>query len=796
MKRSVFFVLSLLAAGVTDAAWAGEDESVTLAYVANAANNHVQILNVDTGETVKKLYTGAAPWRLMLTPDGKRLVVQHWYAETTAVVYLDYNRVQTVLPVRGPGVFTPDGERLLTYSWPNTTLTSYDAKKFELLKTDVTDDKLVYDMVFWGKDALVKGRYDPMTQSLRTTYNQVVIAKLDDPKGAASNLRTGLSPAKLVVDPSGEFLLTANFDDRQVSILNKLGDGRQITLAQGPRDIVFSRDGRRMVVICWGAGSRESDIFTLNTDFKARPWPTVTAEKTRHFKGGFTAAAIGADGRLYVLDRPGGRLVVLDAETLEDIKSIPVGDEPMSFVLRRVPKSGVPNLMKKSRSERMVENAIEKIRAATGAPFTDVSFTETITIQEPEDADAKSEQAKKAGQGNDAGKAGAKASSKTVTSTVKTMLRLPDSVRQEFVDGAVRLAQGGRAVAITKEGRYLDTPRQELLYVVFALGGLSTEEAMRQLAGDVPGSPFLRNGIALDLVDQTIEDGHEYLAIGTLEKGLPVSQLWISGETGLPVDLVEQFPVMRSKSPHEKAEGFQGLTETKLHYHDVNGQPFPVELSRYIDGQKRSDVKIADIKFDQNLPPGRFDLAQLGGVLKPVSKRPAPAPGEQSGPGLAVASLGTAHIDTPLDEHPEYNTHPPASGHHTRYTADYGVHKIPIPPEVQVGNLINGAVLLQYNCPQGCADLVKQLEAMADKYGNVIVAPYPLMESKIALTAWQRIETLKDYDEKRVSAFIEAYAGKRHPHNKEDLPEDPGPGDMMMPSGHPPMQAPPMMPQK
>jgi YVTN family beta-propeller protein len=64
---------------------------VTLAYIANAGNNHVQILDVETGQTVNKLYTGAAPWRLIESPDEKRLLVQHWYSETTAVVNLATN---------------------------------------------------------------------------------------------------------------------------------------------------------------------------------------------------------------------------------------------------------------------------------------------------------------------------------------------------------------------------------------------------------------------------------------------------------------------------------------------------------------------------------------------------------------------------------------------------------------------------------------------------------------------------------------------------------------------------------
>ena len=81
-------------------------------------------------------------------------------------------------------------------------------------------------------------------------------------------------------------------------------------------------------------------------------------------------------------------------------------------------------------------------------------------------------------------------------------------------------------------------------------------------------------------------------------------------------------------------------------------------------------------------------------------------------------------------------------------------------------------------------ELVKQLEGIALQYEEVIVAPYPLMQSKIALTAWQRIDTLKEFDEERIKAFIETYLGKRHAHSPEDLPATDS-DDMAMPPGHP-----------
>ena len=759
-----------------------------IAYVANAGNNNVQLLDVQSGETLNKLYTGAAPWRLVVSPDGKRLIVQHWYSETSAVVNLANNTIEKILPVRGPSVFDPKGKQLWSQSWPATQLVSFDAKTFGQAKAYGGEDKLVYDMVFWQGN-LAKGQYNPMNVFKRQVFDSVLIAPADNPKSLSAATRSGASPAKLVVDPTGTFLLTANHDDDSISMLNELGDGRRITLAPGPRDIVFNKNGKQMIVIAWARNAQDSDIFTLDVNFKTRPWPDIKANHAKHMRGGFVDAQMGPDGLLYVLDRPGKRLLAFNPDTLEQVKSLAVGDEPWAFVLRKVSSRERKQLAQKTKARQQLEGIIAKVKAQT-AVFRDVSFTETLT-QVVHEEEADTTQSGDKDKNKDKGKKEAKA--KPVTSTVKTSMQLPDSVRQEIADGTVRLALGGEVITVNKEGRYRDTPRQELLHVLYLAGGMPVDDVIRQLAGDVPGSPFLRNGIATDIVSIVKEGGHKFYAIGADRRAEFVSQLWVDEQTGLPVSLVEQYPIIRAKNPHSEVGGFRGFTETKLHYHETAGRMFPIELTRYLDGAKLGTVALSDIKFDQTPTPRKFDLTQLGGVLKPVVKTPKSVKDAAGGPGTAVESLGTAHVDSPFDEHPEYNTNPPTSGHHTHYAADIGVHKQPIPPEVQVGNLINGAVLLQYNCPQACPDMVRQLEAVAEKYDDVIVAPYPLMESKIALTAWQRIEILKDFDEKRITDFTQAYAGKRHVHNKEDMPEDDAGGDMMMPPNHPPTQGAPQM---
>jgi hypothetical protein len=130
-------------------------------------------------------------------------------------------------------------------------------------------------------------------------------------------------------------------------------------------------------------------------------------------------------------------------------------------------------------------------------------------------------------------------------------------------------------------------------------------------------------------------------------------------------------------------------------------------------------------------------------------------------PGTRFPDQGHRHLASPADPHPPYNSDPPTSGPHLPYLAPWGIHTRPITPQLQVHNLEDGGVLVQYNCD--CPDLAERLATIVRRYDRfVILAPYPGMKSRIALTAWTRLETLEEFDEARIVRFIEAYRGIDH----------------------------------
>jgi hypothetical protein len=128
-----------------------------------------------------------------------------------------------------------------------------------------------------------------------------------------------------------------------------------------------------------------------------------------------------------------------------------------------------------------------------------------------------------------------------------------------------------------------------------------------------------------------------------------------------------------------------------------------------------------------------------------------------------------------------YDSNPPTSGPHKELFSDQFVNPTPLPVYIQVHLLEHANVLLQYDCT--CPDVAASLASIAYEYDSklmapnelqatpaevqqgeeqgqaVIVAPYPKMKSRIALTAWTRLGTLDTVDKQKIEAFISLYLG-------------------------------------
>lgn len=154
-------------------------------------------------------------------------------------------------------------------------------------------------------------------------------------------------------------------------------------------------------------------------------------------------------------------------------------------------------------------------------------------------------------------------------------------------------------------------------------------------------------------------------------------------------------------------------------------------------------------------------------------------PTQPVGQEKILATQGNTHIVDDSRSPLAYNSTPPTSGPHYSGIAPWGSYAQPFPYERVLHNLEDAGVAIYYQCADGCSDLVAQLDAVVQSYlsqgKRVVLVPndptwsnggptpwHQDMGSRIALTAWQRIDKFDDFDAERIRQFIDAYEGIDH----------------------------------
>jgi len=108
--------------------------------------------------------------------------------------------------------------------------------------------------------------------------------------------------------------------------------------------------------------------------------------------------------------------------------------------------------------------------------------------------------------------------------------------------------------------------------------------------------------------------------------------------------------------------------------------------------------------------------------------------------------LPATHV--PIGTDITWSSNPPSSGPHYPIWAAYQAYASPVPRGYYVHDLEHGAVVLLYNCPSGCPDVVAALQAVSDAIPDdplcagegvrvrTVITPDPLLDVPVAAAAW------------------------------------------------------------
>jgi hypothetical protein len=109
-----------------------------------------------------------------------------------------------------------------------------------------------------------------------------------------------------------------------------------------------------------------------------------------------------------------------------------------------------------------------------------------------------------------------------------------------------------------------------------------------------------------------------------------------------------------------------------------------------------------------------------------------------------------------------YASKPPSSGNHYGVWPVFRVYSAPVPWGFLMHGLEHGAVVIVYNCPDGCANDVATAEALwkatSVKPGcglpPLIVAPDPTLDVRFAAAAWGHTLRAPCFDVEAFASFI------------------------------------------
>jgi uncharacterized protein DUF3105 len=119
-----------------------------------------------------------------------------------------------------------------------------------------------------------------------------------------------------------------------------------------------------------------------------------------------------------------------------------------------------------------------------------------------------------------------------------------------------------------------------------------------------------------------------------------------------------------------------------------------------------------------------------------------------------------------------YDTNPPSGGDHYALWPAFQTYDFPLPAGSLVHALEHGAIVFWYNCPDGCADEVAEVESFiaaeptdplcagTPAARRAVLVPYPDLGSRWAASSWGYALTADCFDPAAFGAFYTEHYGR------------------------------------
>jgi len=315
--RQVRKILCLAAAATV--LHAGGALAQGLAFVLNSAEDTVSILDSRLREEIARVPAGREPHHLMMTPDGRELIIAN--ARSNDLIFVDPANGAETRRLRGIADpyqigFSPDGRWFVSNSLRLDRVDIYDAKTFER-KARIRGLSMPSHMSFSPDSKLV---------FVTLQGSGEVVAIETETGNVVWRTKVGPEVAGILTTDDGNFLYAGIMGSDYVAVVDWRAGGKlvnRIKTGKGAHNVFPWGDGRHVLVTNRMANS----VSMIDT-------ATHRVVRTFAVPGGPDCLAFAPDRKeLWVTSRWAHKVQVVDTETFEVVREIPVGRSPHGIYL-------------------------------------------------------------------------------------------------------------------------------------------------------------------------------------------------------------------------------------------------------------------------------------------------------------------------------------------------------------------------------------------------------------------------------------------------------------------------------
>jgi YVTN family beta-propeller protein len=308
--RPLLLALVLLAGGLGAPALAKD------AVILNSDDDSLSVIDTATYKETARTHIGRAPHHLMVTPDGRTLIIALAEGNELTLINRATGIVEKHIEASDPYQigFSPDGKWFVANSLRLDRIDIYDAKDYRLVHR--LPAPTMPSHIGFSPDSGV------VYVTLQGTGN---LTSIDLASGKTLwTAPVGRQPAGVLVRPSGTILVAVMGTDHFVEVDPQNGKVlRAVRTAAGTHNFLLSPDGKTLYVSNRVAGS----ISVLDPQ-------TLAITATLNAPGGPDDMAISLDGKeLWATGRWRASVDVIDRATGALKTTIPVGRSPHGIFL-------------------------------------------------------------------------------------------------------------------------------------------------------------------------------------------------------------------------------------------------------------------------------------------------------------------------------------------------------------------------------------------------------------------------------------------------------------------------------